>query len=152
MDFARRPAEGRRNLRLVFSAFFVTGGLFGPANAYAFDFFGLFGSEAPPAPSATTLPYEVEFVIQGDESVKSALQESSNFYKLRQDPPPDAKFLVQRLEADFAPMIDALWGEGYYNATHPRVDRRDQVQLGPGHGKWRRAASRLPIETAPSCR
>jgi hypothetical protein len=78
---------------------------------------GLFGSGAPPAPSATTLPYQVEFAIQGDESVRSALQVSSNFYKRRQDPPPDAESLVQRLEADFAPMIDALWSDGYYNAT-----------------------------------
>jgi len=134
MDFARRPAEGRRNLRLVLSLFFVTGGPLGPANATAFDFFGLLGSEAPPAPTSATLPYEVELVIQGDESVKSALQESSNFYKLRQDPPPDAESLVQRLEADFAPMIDALWGAGYYNATIHAVIGETEVQLGPGQG------------------
>src|SRR5271165_4822338 len=89
---------------------------FGPNAAFAFDFFGLFGSEEPPAPSPTTLPYKVEFVIAGDQSVKEALQDSSNLYKLRQDPPPDGEALAQRLAADFAPMLDALWGAGYYNA------------------------------------
>ena len=89
---------------------------FGPNAAFAFDFFGLFGSEEPPAPSPTALPYKVEFVIAGDQSVKDALQDSSNLYKLRQDPPSDGEALAQRLAADFAPMLDPLWGAGYYNA------------------------------------
>ena len=84
--------------------------------ALALDFFGLFGSDEPPQPSPTTLPYKIEFVVNGDDGVKYALQDSSNFYKLRQDPPPDGEALAGRLNADFAPMIDALWGEGYYNA------------------------------------
>jgi translocation and assembly module TamA len=134
MNFVRRPTEGRIYFGLVFSGFLVTGSLIGPADAFAFDFFGLFGSEAPPAPSATTLPYEVTFAIQGDESVKSALQESSSFYRLRQDPPPDAQSLVQRLEADFAPMVDALWGEGYYNARLHASIGGTEVPLGPGQG------------------
>jgi translocation and assembly module TamA len=121
-------------LGLVFSGVLVTVCIFEPAKASAFDFFGLFGSEAPPSPSATTLPYEVTFTIQGDESVKSPLQESSSFYKLRQDPPPDAQSLVQRLEADFGPMVDALWGEGYYNARLHAAIGGTEVQLGPGEG------------------
>ncbi len=134
MDLARHPAASRRYLRLVFFGLLVTGGLFGPANAYAFDFFGLFGSETPPAPSPTTLPYTIRFEIRGDDSVKSALEESSNFYKLGQDPPPDAESLVQRLEADFAPLIDALWGRGYYNATIRATIDGTEVPLGPGRG------------------
>jgi translocation and assembly module TamA len=134
MELVRRPAERRIGFRLVLSGLLVTGALFRPADALAFDLFGLFGSETPPPPSATSLPYSVTFVIEGDESVKSALEASSNFYKLRQDPPPDAESLVQRLEADFAPMVDALWGEGYYNATIRAAIGTTPVQLGPGLG------------------
>jgi translocation and assembly module TamA len=117
MDHLGIGPRGTHAFYVALSALIVTSGPLRPASAFAFDFFGVFGAETPPAPSSTTLPYQVKFVIQGDDSVESALQVSSNFYKRRQDPPPDAESLVQRLEADFAPMIDALWSEGYYNAT-----------------------------------
>ncbi len=129
-----RPGEGRTPLCITLSCFLATGSVLVPVEALAFDFFGLFGSETPPAPSASTLPYSVTFVIAGDESVKAALEESSNLYKLRQDPPPDGQSLVQRLEADFAPMVDALWGAGYYNATIRAAIGGTPVQLGPGLG------------------
>lgn len=134
MDFARRRAERRTCLHLAATCLLVTGEVFVSVDALAFDFFGLFGSETPPTPSATTLPYTVTFVIKGDEAVKAALEESSNLYKLRQDPPPDGESLVQRLEADFAPLIDALWGAGYYNATIRAAIGDTPVQLGPGLG------------------
>ncbi|MGI8568241.1 MAG: autotransporter assembly complex protein TamA [Methylocella sp.] len=105
-----------------------------PAMALAFDFFGLFGSDEPPQPSPTTLPYRIEFIVQGDDGVKYALQVSSNFYKLRQDPPPDGEALAGRLNADFAPMIDALWGEGYYNARIFAAVGAIQVELGQDGG------------------
>jgi translocation and assembly module TamA len=129
MDEARRRAE-----RLVVSGLVLAGAHLCPVEALAFDLLGLLGQEAPPAPSATTLPYSVTFAITGDESVKPALEASSSFYKLRQDPPPDAESLVQRLMADFAPMIDALWGEGYYNATIRAAIGDIPVALGPGLG------------------
>src|SRR5262249_1176357 len=136
MDHARCRAERRKCLPLALSGLLMTGVPLGPADALAFDFFGPFGKETPPAPSATTLPYQVEFLIEGDESVRSAMQVSSNFYKRRQDPPPDAESLVQRLEADFAPMIDALWSEGYYNATIRASIGGTGIPLGnsPGSG------------------
>jgi hypothetical protein len=112
--------------------------------ASAFDFFGLFGFDEPPNPSATTLPYRVEFVIIGDDELKSALQESSNLYKLRQDPPQDGEALVQRLEADFSPMLDALWGFGYYNARIFASVGATQLELGQTEGeRVARAAKRL---------
>lgn len=36
----------------------------------------------PPDPSPSSLPYRVEFVVHGDDSIKNTLQDSSNFYKL----------------------------------------------------------------------
>ncbi|MDB5510833.1 MAG: uncharacterized protein JWR08_316 [Enterovirga sp.] len=93
---------------------------FGPGlarPAAAFDFFGLFGRDNAPDPSAAALPYEVEFEVRGDDGVEGRLRDASNLYSLRRDAPPDGEVLVQRANADFAPLIDALWGAGYYDAT-----------------------------------
>jgi len=87
--------------------------------ARAFDFFGLFGSkDNPPAISPNTVPYQLTFDIAGDrKAVERSLQDASNLYRLRGDAPSDGDSLVRRAQADFGPMLDALWGLGYYNAT-----------------------------------
>ncbi|PNG25043.1 hypothetical protein CR492_15450 [Methylocella silvestris] len=120
----------------------LAAGASAPQSAAAFDFFGLFGSDEPPAPTPTTAPYKVEFVIRGDDSVKQSLQDASNLYKLRQDPPPDAAALAQRLAADFAPMLDALWAVGYYNARiFARVGDFERELKGADPEAFARAAS-----------
>lgn len=94
-----------------------------PARAFdlsSLDLFGLFGSkEKPPAVSATTLPYELNFEL-GDAPDASALtrnlQDASLLYRLRQDAPPDGDTLARRASADIDPMLDALWARGYFNA------------------------------------
>lgn len=116
MRCVSRWSERRLIFGLVLMGAAGIGATLAPIAASAFDFFGLFGSQEAPAPSPTTLPYKVEFVVLRDGGVKDALQDSSSLYKLRLDPPPDGEALAQRLAADFAPMIDALWGSGYYNA------------------------------------
>jgi translocation and assembly module TamA len=84
--------------------------------ASAFDFFGLFGGDAPPPVSSTALPYEVTFEVVGESDLESSLREVSTLQSLRRDAPPDGATLIQRANADFAPLIDAMWGAGYYNA------------------------------------
>jgi translocation and assembly module TamA len=89
------------------------------SDARAFDLFGLFGSDdKPPAATPNTLPYVLTFDIAGDrKAVEQALKNASELYRLRQDPPLEGDSLARRVEADFGPMLDALWGTGYYNAT-----------------------------------
>jgi len=128
MRCVKRWSKRRSISGLVLTGILATG--LAPAGASAFDFFGLFGSDEPPNPTPSTLPYRVEFVVHGDDGVKDALQDSSNFYKLRQDPPPDGEALAQRLTADFAPMLDALWGSGYYNARIFASVGATQLELG----------------------
>ena len=56
-------------------------------------------------------------VAGGDSALENAVKDASSLYKLRQDAPPDGDALARRAERDFVPIIDALWGAGYYNAT-----------------------------------
>ncbi len=106
--------ENARRLAVVFA---FCSALLAPAGASAFDFFGLFGDDKPPAPSQQALPYLLEVQVAGGSSdLKDALEQASTLYRTRQDPPPNGETLVRRAEGDLAPMIDALWGAGYYNA------------------------------------
>ena len=88
-------------------------------SARAFDFFGLWGSdESPPPLSPAAISYAVTVDVgSGDSALKSAVKDASSLYKLRQDAPPDGEALARRAQADFGPIVDALWGAGYYNAT-----------------------------------
>jgi translocation and assembly module TamA len=87
--------------------------------AHAFDFFGLFGSDdTPPAVSRAAIPYSFTVQVAGDASgLKDSVKDASSLYSLRKDAPPDGEALARRAQSDFAPVIDALWGAGYYNAT-----------------------------------
>ena len=71
-----------------------------------------------PAPSLQALPYVLTFAIDGDKkAVEQTLQDASTLYRLRADPPSDGDSLARRAQADFGPLLDALWGLGFYNAT-----------------------------------
>ena len=89
------------------------------ASARAFDFFGLWGSDDTPPPiSQANIPYILTVDVTGDDSaVKTAVRDASSLYRLRKDAPSDGEALARRAESDFAPVIDALWGAGYYNAA-----------------------------------
>jgi translocation and assembly module TamA len=87
--------------------------------ARAFDFFGLWGSDDTPPPiSQANIPYIVTVEVTGDDgAVKTAARDASSLVRLRKDAPPDGESLARRAQSDFAPIIDALWGAGYYNAA-----------------------------------
>jgi translocation and assembly module TamA len=86
-------------------------------SAQAFDFFGLWGwDESPPPVSRTAISYAVTVEV-GDSALKNAVMDASSLYKLRKDAPPDGDALARRAESDFGPIIDAMWGAGYYDAT-----------------------------------
>ncbi len=86
--------------------------------AFAFDLFGLFGrAESPPDPSPDALPYDLTIDVVGEDSaLETAIEDVSSLYRLRADAPPDADALARRAESDLIPVIDAMWGSGYYNA------------------------------------
>ncbi len=87
--------------------------------AQAFDFFGLWGpDDTPPPISRASIPYTLTVEVAGDDSgLKNAVRDASSLYRLRKDAPADGEALARRAESDFAPVIDALWGAGYYNAN-----------------------------------
>ena len=100
--------------------------------AQAFDFFGLFGSDdTPPPVSRASIPYTLTVEVAGDDSaLKSAARDVSSLYSLRKDAPADGEALARRAESDFAPVIDALWGAGYYNATVTIAIDRASLAIG----------------------
>ncbi len=96
-----------------------------PAPVQAFDLssldlFGLFTKkDEPPAVTAATLPYRLDFDLGGADDAKAltrTLQDASLLHRLRQDAPPDGETLARRMAADLNPLVDALWSQGYFNA------------------------------------
>ncbi|MFY8151652.1 MAG: outer membrane protein assembly factor, partial [Hyphomicrobiales bacterium] len=84
------------------------------------DLFGLFTKkDEPPAVTAATLPYRLDFDLGGADDAKAltrTLQDASLLYRLRADAPPDGETLARRMAADLNPLVDALWSQGYFNA------------------------------------
>lgn len=112
------PLSPWRKAVLLSSCLLCISGIVG-GDARAFDLFGLFGTkDNPPPVSPSTVPYALTFEIAGDrKAVQQALESASTLYRLRGDAPLDGDALVRRAQADFGPLLDALWGLGYYNAT-----------------------------------
>ena len=108
-------------------------------SARAFDFFGLWGSdETPPPVSPTAISYAVTIHAGG---LKNAVMDASSLYQLRKDPPADGDALARRAESDFGPIIDAMWGAGYYDATVTiSIDRASLSILSSDIAGFARAA------------
>ena len=124
MTFAskRGVAAYRANAKRAVTVLALTAALAGASGwekANAFDFFGLWGSgDSPPPISNAEIGYAVTIdVAGGDAELASAIMDASSIYKLRHDAPPDGDTLARRAVRDFAPLIDALWGAGYYDAS-----------------------------------
>jgi translocation and assembly module TamA len=104
---------------VVLIGIFLTANLAVPARADWF--FGLFGgSEAAPEPRADAASYKVEIQIidrPEDKGLASILQDASNLYRLRQQPPENGEGLARRASADLPRLVDALWAESYYDAS-----------------------------------
>jgi translocation and assembly module TamA len=115
-----------------------------PAPAYADWFFGLFGGEEqPPAPGPQILPYRVEFDA-GDSTLAEKLRDASDLYRLRTAAPENGDALARRVAADLPRLLDALWAEGYYNATLRAVVADQPIGLtGEGQDRAGAAADRM---------
>lgn len=85
----------------------------GPAPSHA-AFFGLFGPEEPPAPSADALPFSFE-ISGADGDLKRALERVSTVRTLVPRPPADGAALASLLVADWNRLVDAAWGLARYD-------------------------------------
>ena len=112
------------------------GAALAPSAAVAFDGFGLWPeADAPIAASPHALPYKLTFTVPDGSGVSvSTLRDASSLYSLRKDPPPDGFSLALRARRDFAPLVDALWSQGYYDAQV--AIRVDGVALPMGNGDF----------------
>ncbi len=90
---------------------------FAPCGAARADcFLGFIGCDDTPKPAPNVAAYSV--VVDVDESsLKQSIQDVSNLYKLRSSPPENGDGLARRAEADIPGLIDALWAQGYYDAS-----------------------------------
>jgi translocation and assembly module TamA len=131
-----------------------------PGAAAAFDGFGLWPeADAPIAASPHALPYKLTFTVPEGSGVSvSTLRDASSLYALRKDPPPDGFALALRARRDFAPLVDALWSQGYYDAQV--AIRIDGVALPMGTGDFTafqraaetyraRAAAPVEVDVSP---
>jgi translocation and assembly module TamA len=133
----------RVNVRVVVALAAALVACGGWDSAQAFDFFGLWSwDESPPPVSSTAISYGVTIDLTGgDKGLKSAVQDASSLYKLRKDAPPDGDALARRAESDFGPIIDALWGAGYYDAAVTiSIDRASMSILSTDIAGFARAA------------
>ncbi|HXT07572.1 MAG TPA: BamA/TamA family outer membrane protein [Roseiarcus sp.] len=114
----------------------AVGAALAPGAAVAFDGFGLWPeADTPIAASAHALPYKLKFTLpQGSGVSLATLRGASSLYSLRKDPPPDGFSLALRARRDFAPLVDALWSQGYYDAQV--AIRVDGVALPMGSGDF----------------
>jgi translocation and assembly module TamA len=149
-----RLASGARPHILKTVLFALVVSLMPVGNAAAFDFFGLFGrAEQPPPPSPDALPYELTIDIVGEDgTLTTAIEDVSSLHRLRGDAPPDADSLARRAQGDLIPVIDALWGSGYYNAAVtievagvPLQLGADRIQAAINAAQPYRAQALVPI-------
>ena len=63
-------------------------------------------------------------------ALKDALQSASNLYRLRQQPPESGEGLARRASADLPRLVDALWAEGYYDASARAVIDDQIIEMG----------------------
>ena len=120
--------------------------------AQAFDFFGLWGSDdTPPPVSPASIPYTRDRRGRGrrqraQERGRGTPRRSTGCART---PPPDGDALARRAQGDFAPIIDALWGAGYYDATVTIAIDRASLSIGSSDiAAFARAAEAIAI--APS--
>ena len=119
MGGSSRHVSGRVIVRLVVALAASAVAICDRNSAEAFDFFGLRNSEdSAPQISQTAISYSVAVdVAGGDRGIRNTVTDASVLYKLRKDAPPDGEALARRARSDVGPLIDVLWGLGYYNAT-----------------------------------
>ena len=60
----------------------------------------------------------------------AVLQSASNLYRLRQQPPQNGEGLARRASADLPRLVDALWAEGYYDASARATIDGHVIQMG----------------------
>jgi translocation and assembly module TamA len=99
-------------LRLLWAATAALGLSFAPSPAAA-----LFGFWESPQPQPDAVPYQTTFEPADDKAVAQILKDNSTLERLKADAPGDGESLARRAEQDASRLVDALWGEGYYNAS-----------------------------------
>jgi translocation and assembly module TamA len=118
------------HLRRALLVGFLMGASTLPQPARADWFFGLFGSsDEPPAPRPDAVSYSVE-IVTPEASLKDSLQGASNLWRLRQQPPESGEGVARRAAADLPRLVDALWAEGYYDASARAVVNGQTIEMG----------------------
>lgn len=111
-------------LRFIFCASLCAAIALGAAPARAENLFdgavgwvrGWFGGEAAPTPKSGSAVYALA-INAPDSTPLSPIQASSNLFRLRQQPPETGDGLARRAQADLPRVVDALWAEGFFDAS-----------------------------------
>ena len=85
--------------------------------ARAFDFQSLFGAPEKAEPTPDAVAYEVTITGVEDGKLEQTLKDASNSWRLRLESPAAGVGLARRVIADYPRLTEALWAQGYFDAS-----------------------------------
>ncbi|WP_159586546.1 autotransporter assembly complex protein TamA [Chelativorans xinjiangense] len=150
-----RTAEARRFLRPCAAALCAVL-VAAPHPAAAVEIFGLRLFERQDAGEeedviGTPQPYEVEFVVAGDEDdIEKALKGASNLWTDREEPASGAAGLLVKARGDYRRLLNALYAQARYGGTISiTIDGREVDGLQPDAEFASPAAVRIAVAPGP---
>lgn len=135
------PPRGRGDARMGTAAaalLLATAGIVSiqqPARAFEIFGYSFFGSDEPaepPGPDAR--PYTLDLTVETeDDDLRDTVQGASRLFRERdEDPPPSTAALVNRVNAEYARIVGALYARGHYGPTVTiTVAGQDPLSIAP---------------------
>jgi translocation and assembly module TamA len=96
----------------------------------------------------------LDFVVHGaQDEVTAALESASLLFAAQEDPDTDPRDVLAAARADYARLVNALYGEGYYGGVvHILIDGREAASYSPFNAPSRIGTVRVDVQPGPRFR